>query len=124
MICLSAGAFALALATPDFTLEWRHSVTRTLWWERWRAGPQGIAPVAARLTGPGAGMEPPPDAVWRDGAWHFTPRVAPQPQVVLATSGTTGGGWTLCAQGACHPLPEDQGPIVIRTAPDCHATLP
>ena len=124
MICLSPGAFALALAAPDFTLEWRHSVTRTLWWERWQAGAQGIAPVAARVTGPGAGMEPPPDAVWRDGAWHFPPRLAPQPQVVLATSGTTGGGWTLCVQGACHSLPEDQGPIVIRTAPDCHATLP
>lgn len=121
MICVSAGAFALALAAPGFTLEWRHSVTRTLWWERWTADDQGLAPVEGRMTGPGAGMEPPPDAVWGDGAWHFAPRVPPQQVVHLAASGATGGGWRLCAQGSCHDLPETMGPIRLRSAADCAA---
>lgn len=121
MICASAGTLVLALAWAEFTLDWQHSVTHTAWWERWQAGAEGIAPVEARMTGPGAGMEPPPDAVWRDGAWHFTPQLAPQRQVLLAASGATGGGWRICAGGACHPLPEDQGPIRLWSAGTCVA---
>lgn len=124
MICVSAGAFALALAAPGFTLEWRHSVTRTLWWERWTAGPKGLAPVEARMTGPGAGMEPPQDAVWRGGAWHFAPHVPPQQVVHLAASGATGGGWRLCGGGNCHDLPETLGPIRLQSAAACDTPVP
>lgn len=120
MICVGAGAAViLSLTAPGFTLDWTHSVAGTGWWERWQATDAGLAPVRARITGPGAGMEPPPDAVLRDGAWLFTPTVPPQRQVVLAVSDATGGGWRLCAQGRCHPLPEDRGPIRLWVAEDC-----
>ena len=55
----------------------------------------------------------------QDGVWHYTPRVPPQRQVVLAASGATGAGWRLCAQGACHALPEDQGPLRLWSAERC-----
>ncbi|QDA36662.1 DUF1850 domain-containing protein (plasmid) [Paracoccus liaowanqingii] len=119
MLCVAAGAFALSLATEGFTLDWTHSVARTVWWERWQITDAGLTPVEARITGTGAGMEPPPDARLRDGVWHYAPQVPPQRQVVLAASGATGAGWRLCAQGTCHALTEDQGPLRLWSAERC-----
>ena len=119
MICVTAGALALALAGPGFTLEWTHSVERIRWHEDWRETPQGLAPVRARVTGSGAGMEPPPEARWRDGAWWWDPRLPARPVVHLGASGATGGGWTICADGTCRTLPETGGTITLRAAPDC-----
>lgn len=120
MLCVGAGAaLVLALPVTGFTLDWTHSVERVAWWERWQMTDAGLAPVQARLTGSGAGMEPAPDAVFRDGAWWFTPRVAPQRQVVLAAAGATGAGWRLCAAGTCHDLPETAGPLRLWQATTC-----
>lgn len=119
MLCVGAGAAVLSLAVTGFTLDWTHSVERTAWWERWHLSDAGLAPVKARITGPGAGMEPPPDATFRDGAWWFTPQVPPQRQVFLGASGATDGGWRLCADDRCHRLPEDQGPLRLWVAADC-----
>lgn len=119
MLCVASGAFLLSLATHDFTLDWQHSVERTAWWERWQVTDTGLAPVAARITASGAGMEPPLDAVLRDGAWEYTPQVPPQRDVWLGASGATGGGWRLCAEGQCHALPEGDGPLHLWSAPDC-----
>jgi len=109
MLCVAG----MALAVAGFTLEWQHSVARTMWWERWEVTAQGLAPVEARITGAGAGMEPPPDARREADGWHWTPRVPPQREVVLSTSGATGGGWRLCADGACLDLPETGRPLVL-----------
>ena len=95
MICIAAGAKALTLAATAFALSWTHSVEKTRWEERWLAGPQGLTVVEGRVEGSGAGMEPPPDAVLRDGAYVYTPHLAPIPELVLAASGATGSGWTL-----------------------------
>ncbi|CAM3072882.1 DUF1850 domain-containing protein [Paracoccus nototheniae] len=120
MLCVAAaGGFALSLATSQFTLDWTHSVARTTWWEGWQITHAGLAPVEARITGTGAGMEPPPDARLQDGVWHYNPQIPPQRQVVLGASGATGAGWRLCAQGRCHALPEDMGPLRLWSAPDC-----
>ncbi|WP_410219144.1 DUF1850 domain-containing protein [Paracoccus sp. (in: a-proteobacteria)] len=119
MLCVAAGAVLMSLATSQFTLDWTHSVARTAWWERWRVTEAGLAPVEARITGTGAGMEPPPDAALRDGAWHYVPHVPPQRQMILAASGTTGAGWRLCAGDQCHRLPEDQGPLRLWSAARC-----
>ncbi|WP_022708443.1 DUF1850 domain-containing protein [Paracoccus zeaxanthinifaciens] len=121
MICVAAGAAVLTLAAPGFTLEWTHSVERTRWWERWQATEAGLAPVEARITGSGAGMEPAPDAVLRDGAWWWEPDTPPVAQVLLGASGATGGGWRLCAAGECHDLPEGERPIRLWQAQDCTA---
>lgn len=111
-LCVAAGAVVLALAVPEFELSWTHSVTRGLWWERWEVNAEGLRPVEARISGSGAGMEPPEDARLVDGVWSYAPQLSPQREVFLAASGATGGGWTLCAAGACHSLGAAAGPPV------------
>ncbi len=99
MICVVAAGKTIALAASVFTLAWTHSVEKTSWRERWTAGPDGLTVVESRIEGSGAGMEPPPDAVLKDGAYVYTPRLPAIPELVLAASGATGAGWTLCAEG-------------------------
>lgn len=119
MLCVAAGAAVLSLAATEFTLDWTHSVARSQWWERWQVTTDGLTPVEARITGAGAGMEPPPDAVWRDGGWHFTPDVPPQRRVLLAASGATVGGWRLCTAQGCHLFDGPGDPLRLWSAPDC-----
>lgn len=115
-ICVSAAAGAvLHLAASSFTLSWVHSVEKIEWQESWDAQPDGLRLIEARVKGSGAGMEPPADAVPRDGWYVFTPKVAPLPELVLAASGTTVGGWTLCTADSCRTLGENAGePLRIR----------
>jgi hypothetical protein len=102
-LCVAGGA-TLHLAVTAFTLAWTHSVERTRWEEDWRVGPAGLSLVEARVQGSGAGMEPPAEARLEGGWWRWHPQTAPRPEVVLAASGATGGGWTLCAGGVCREL--------------------
>jgi hypothetical protein len=96
------GSEVLRLAVTAFTLAWTHSVERTAWEEDWRVTPAGLQLVEARVQASGAGMEPPEGARLADGWWVYAPRRPPQPELLLAASGATGGGWTLCAR---RPLP-------------------
>jgi hypothetical protein len=103
-LCVLGGVEGMRLAVTAFTLAWTHSVERTAWEEDWRITTAGLELVAARVQGSGAGMEPPQGA-WRvDGWWEYTPGLPPQRQLVLAASGATGDGWTLCAAGRCTEL--------------------
>lgn len=120
MLCIAAASPVLAIATSAFTLSWTHSVQHTQWWERWQITAQGLAPVEARVTSAGAGMDAPPDAIWEKDGWHYTPHVPPQHEVFLAASGATGGGWTLCAKGQCQVLgAKEEAPIRLWSAPSC-----
>ncbi|MFV0244776.1 MAG: DUF1850 domain-containing protein [Qingshengfaniella sp.] len=122
MLCIAAGGPVLALAVSGFTLSWTHSVEKTRWWERWEIGPGGLRPVEALITGSGAGMEPPANALRTPEGWRYEPKVPPQDRVLLAASGMTGGGWTLCAEDICRDLGADPGTgITLYTAPDCRA---
>jgi hypothetical protein len=103
------GAAALRLAAAGFTLGWTHSVEHLRWEEDWRVTPAGLVLVEARIRGSGAGMDPPADARLDDGWWVYTPALPPQPELLLAASGATGSGWTLCADGSCHELGADPG---------------
>ena len=78
--------------------------------------PDGLTVVEGRVEGSGAGMEPPPDAVLEDGAYVYTPSLAPIPELVLAASGATGGGWMFCTTGGpCRVLGAERGdPVRIR----------
>jgi hypothetical protein len=49
-------------------------------------------------------MEPPADAVFKNGWWVYAPKIAARPEIVLAASGATGAGWSLCAAGECIEL--------------------
>ncbi len=112
--CLAVGAALLMLTTPDFQLSWTHSVERVEWQEDWRIHDHALSLTAARVRGSGAGMEPGENAQFRDGWWEW-PGDLRVPALVLAASGATGAGWTLCANGECLDLGAQSGePIVLK----------
>ncbi len=120
MICLAASATLIALTGPEFTLAWSHSVTRTRWEETWQAGPEGLRPVTAFIQGPGAGMELPEGAERVDGGWIYRPTLPPQPEIFLAASGATDGGWIICADDICHEMGAEPGaPLHLWWAARC-----
>jgi hypothetical protein len=99
---LAAGAVHV-LPTDHATLAWTHTVEHTRWEEDWRVAGTSLAVDEARVRSSGAGMEPPPDAVWSDGWWRYRPALAPLPEVILANS-EFAPGYSLCWSGACRPL--------------------
>lgn len=113
-LCVLAGAARVAtLATTAFTLSWTHSVERTEWREEWRLTPAGLHLTEARVKGSGAGIDPPEGGVLDDGWWRYAPKVPPLPRLVLAASGATVSGWSLCAGGRCLALGAEAGGTIV-----------
>lgn len=104
-LCLSAGLLATTLAAESFTLAWTHSIEKIRWEEDWRIENGRLAPVEARIRGTGAGMEMPDGAVLQDGVWRYAPRHPPLTHLLLRHSPYV-AAHTLCAGGACRPLPD------------------
>jgi tetratricopeptide (TPR) repeat protein len=92
-----------SLAVAAFTLSWTHSVEKIEWQEDWRVTPQGLEIVEARVKGSGAGMEPPPEALLKDGWFRWKPQLPVLPEVVLGNSGLA-GEWLVCTDGKCQDL--------------------
>ncbi|MGH6761815.1 MAG: DUF1850 domain-containing protein [Phyllobacterium sp.] len=114
-LCILASGKVVALAVTAFTLGWTHSIEKTRWEEDWRMTPAGLELVQSRIKGSGAGMEPAPDAKLENGWWVSSPSITPRKELVLASSGATGGGWTLCAEGRCLEIGAQQAdPIIVR----------
>ncbi len=113
--CLMAGAVALTLAAPEFTLHWTHSVEKVEWRETWRIGADDLTLTRVAIKGSGAGMEPAPQAQLKDGWWVWAPDTR-LPALTLAASGATGAGWTLCSGAKCHEIGAAAGDA-IRLAP-------
>lgn len=112
--CVAVAGTLLALHAGTFSLSWQHSVERTEWREDWTVTAAGLELVEARIRGSGAGMEPPQGARLVDGWWVYEPTLPPVPRLVLAASGATGSGWTLCADGACREIGHDASdPLVL-----------
>lgn len=115
-LCLTAGALVVALNASEITLAWRHSVQKTIWEEVWRAQPDGVRLVEARIQGSGAGMDPPPDARLVDGFWRWTPQLPVQSEIVMRRSGAT-ADWRICIAGQCRPMadyvPEQADPVTL-----------
>jgi hypothetical protein len=103
-LCLAAGAVTATLAVESFTLAWMHSIEKVRWEEDWRVEGKTLVIAEARIRGTGAGMEPPAEAVLKDGAWHYKPAVR-LTQLRLAHSPYT-TGYELCIDGTCRPLAE------------------
>ena len=103
-ICV-ATALLFAHCGQKATLSWRHSIEKIVWEEDYRCSEGGLRLTEARVRGTGAGMEPPPGAVFSDGAWHYTPEMAPLPEVQLRHS-PYAATYTLCCDGRCQPLPD------------------
>ncbi len=102
-LCLAAAAATATLAVDAFTLAWVHSIEKTRWEEDWRVDGKQLIVVAARIRGSGAGVEPPPGAVLREGVWHYRPPLPPLAELVLANS-PYAGAYELCTQEQCAPL--------------------
>lgn len=121
LLCL-AGGKAIVLAAGLFTLSWTHSVEKIAWQERWAVTPDGLVLREARVKGSGAGMEPGEGAHREDNWWVWKPRAAPLAELVLASSGATGSGWTLCTANGCQELGREKGePIVLRPCAEAGA---
>jgi hypothetical protein len=112
-LCILAAGKTVTLSVAAFTLAWTHSVERTRWEEDWRVTPSGLRVVEARIKGSGAGMEPPEGAMLKDGWWVYAPKVGPQPRLVLAASGATGQGWTLCTVQGCREVGASAGGTIV-----------
>ena len=78
-LCLVAGLL-VAQFGDDITLRWTHSIQKIVWEEDYRREGGALRLVEARVRGTGAGMEPPANAVLREGAWHYTPTLPPLPR--------------------------------------------
>lgn len=111
-VCILAAGLQWVLPADAFTLAWTHSVEKVRWEEDYRRDGDTLVLQSARIRGSGAGMDPPPDAVWRDGAWHYTPTLARFPRLVLANS-VFGGRYDVCVAGRCRSLPAAEEPTVI-----------
>lgn len=101
-ICLVAGLL-IAQFGDDITLRWTHSIQKTVWEEDYRRAGSALRLVEARVRGTGAGMEPPPEAVLRDGAWHYVPKLPPLPEVILTHSPHV-LAYVVCSAGECKPI--------------------
>ncbi len=101
-LCLAAGLL-LAPLGEAVTLRWTHSVQRILWEEDYRLEAGALRLTSARVQGTGAGMEPPLDAVLRDGAWHYTPALPLLPEVQLRHS-PHAQPYIICVAGQCRPV--------------------
>ncbi|MEO3386969.1 DUF1850 domain-containing protein [Mesorhizobium sp. CAU 1741] len=113
-LCILAGGKAMTLAVTAFTLAWTHSVEKTAWEEDWRITEAGLQLVEARVKGSGAGMEPPEGATLSNGWWQWTPTLPAQSKLLLAASGATASGWSLCADGQCLSLgAQAQEPVAV-----------
>ncbi|MBK4734825.1 DUF1850 domain-containing protein [Noviherbaspirillum pedocola] len=102
-LCLAAAGLVLALPLQGFTLAWTHSIEKVRWEEDYRITAGRLQVVEARILGTGAGMEPPPDAVLKEGVWHYRPQIAPLERVRLTRSGYV-ADYQFCAAGQCRPL--------------------
>jgi len=126
-LCLVLGARMVTIDTPRFTLVWTHSVAKTEWQEDYALRDGALVLTEARIRGTGAGMEPPPDARWEGGWWHYVPKLAPLPELRLALSPYT-ADYRLCWQQHCRALAAlfgaegEIGTVLARPCPGKAAT--
>lgn len=102
-LCLAAAGLVVALPLQAYTLAWTHSIEKVRWEEDYRIVGDRLQLGEARILGTGAGMEPPPEAVLKDGVWHYRAQIAPLETVRLARSGYV-ADYQLCVQGSCRAL--------------------
>ncbi|MCQ0970213.1 DUF1850 domain-containing protein [Paracoccus sp. TK19116] len=125
MVCVDTGVTILSVATSAFTLGWSHSVEHTQWVERWQVEDGQLHLIDATVQGSGAGMTIPDNAVKGSDGWTYT--VDPPlrvPELFLAASGMTDGGWTLCASEGCQEIGTEAQANGLRIWPDedCEAS--
>lgn len=131
-VCLAAAGLVAGLGTAPsaslplqaFTLAWTHSIEKIRWEEDYRVVPSAdglrLQLTEARIRGSGAGMEPPPDAVFAAGAWHYVPPLPPLERLHLARSDYV-ADYQLCWDGSCRSMAALVGPPAAVPAVDVFA---
>lgn len=102
-ICLAAGALAAALPLAQFTLAWTHSIEKIRWEEDYRVVDHHLVLEEARIRGSGAGMEPPVNARFEHGVWHYKPVLPPLERLRL-THSPYAADYELCSANGCQAL--------------------
>ncbi|MGA1339669.1 MAG: DUF1850 domain-containing protein [Pelagibacteraceae bacterium] len=113
-LCILSGAKLTTVAISLFTLSWTHSVEKTEWQENWRINNSNLEIVEARIKGSGAGMDPPENAVLKNGWYVYKPQIGQIKELNLSTSNTDLVNWKICFSGNCTVLENNnQKPIKI-----------
>ena len=99
---LAAGIVAATLPAREFTLEWRHSVQKTQWEERYRVDGRRLTLLSASIEAMGAGMEPPSEARLEDGRWTWEPKRALEE--LRLTRSPYARDYTICWEQRCSTL--------------------
>ncbi|HSO44964.1 MAG TPA: DUF1850 domain-containing protein [Rhodoferax sp.] len=113
-ICLSLaaalhGAPGVFVPVTEFTLAWTHSIEKVRWEEDYAvrldavSGKPLLHAVQARVRGSAAGMEPPSDAVLRQGWYQYAPTITSPPELHLTRSEFT-PDYEVCVPGRCRPM--------------------
>lgn len=107
------------IETHAFTLAWTHTIEKVRWEEDYQVSYSGMPvlhAVAARIKGSAAGMEPPSDAVLKDGWYHYTPRDA-TPLYLALTRSEFSADYQWCDNSGCVPfsakMPKDGGVTLV-----------
>jgi len=124
-VCLqlaaSSGTPPIFMASEQFTLAWDHSIEKVRWEEDYTVtlsaeGAPQLRANQARIKGSGAGMEPPEDAVYRDGWFYYTPATHSPAELRLTRSEFV-PDYQWCDEQGCRPLsaliPRDGGVTVL-----------
>ncbi|MEQ9638172.1 MAG: DUF1850 domain-containing protein [Devosia marina] len=121
-LCIAASGKLIVLAATAFSLNWTHSVEKTIWSENWIVESGALRVVQASVEGSGAGIDLPDNAVRQGESWVYTPELAPVDKLTLAASGVTASPWTLCAGETCLELGTvSADPIRIWVSGQCAA---
>jgi hypothetical protein len=108
----------------QFTLAWMHSIEKVRWEEDYAVVdgasptlPPVLVALKARIHGSGAGMEPPDDAVLKNGWFEYTPHDLSANELRLTRSEFT-ADYDWCNARGCHPLSHwflsDRGVTVLK----------
>ncbi len=109
-ICIAAGLLAATLPVSAFTLAWTHSIEKIRWEEDYRVSDGRLILEQARIRGSGAGMEPPADALFKNGIWYYRPELAPLERLRLSHSPYF-ADYELCVGGDCKQLAAILAPL-------------
>ncbi|MBR0556728.1 DUF1850 domain-containing protein [Ciceribacter sp. L1K23] len=108
-LCIAIAGKAIVIPAVAFSLSWVHSVEKIEWRENWVVTEAGLELQMASVKGSGAGMEPGENARLENGWWTWAPKLPTIPELRLASSGATVGGWRLCHSQGCLTLGEKPG---------------
>jgi len=101
--CVSPPGWSLRPCHSRIHLAWTHSIEKIRWEEDYRIEGSRLVLTEARIKGTGAGMEPPADARFENGVWHYHPKLPPLERLALTHSPYT-AGYDICSAGGCKPL--------------------